>query len=135
VLFFHMTMVPTGMVSACGLKPKPPLLTIVTVIVGGGVGVGLGFGMGVGVGVFLVGVGVGVVLVGVGSGFACVGVTPGSVEVGEGMVAVLVAPTVAVSVPVDAGAFVVGALPPPQPASTMRKASKQIPHKARRRGK
>lgn len=92
VLFFHIIVVPTVIVSVCGLKPKPPLLTIVTVMVVGtgvgvgGVGVGLGLGLGVGVGVERVGVGVGVVLVAVGVGaalvdvglgFACVGVAPG----------------------------------------------------------
>jgi hypothetical protein len=37
--------------------------------------------------------------------------------------------------PADEGAFVVGALPPPQPASTIRSASMQMPHKVRRRGR
>ena len=145
MLFFHIIVVPTEIVSVCGLKPKPPLLTIVTVIVvGGGVGVGLGLGLGVGVGVDLVGVGVGVVLVGVGVGmalvavglgFACVGVTSGCVDVGEGAVPELLAPAVAVSVLADEGAFVVGAALPPQPVSAMRSAIMQMPHKARRRSK
>lgn len=147
MLFFHIMVVPTLIVSVCGLKPKPPLSTIVTfMVVGagvgvGGVGVGLGFGIGVGValvgvgvGVVLVDVGIGAALVGEGLGFDCVGVTPGCVDVGGGVV-VFVAPTVAVSVLADEGAFVVGALPPPQPASTMRRAIMQMPHKARRRGK
>ena len=113
-------------------------------VVGAGVGLGLGLGVGIGVGVDRVGVGVGVVLVavgvgfafvGVGLGFACVGVAPGCVDVGEGVVPVAVMPTVAVSVPADDSAFVVGALLPPQPASAIRNATTQMPHKARRRGK
>ena len=75
MLFFHMIVVPTLMVSDCGLKPKVPLPTIVTIIVVGcGVGLGLGLGFGVGVGVALAGVGVGVVLVTAGAGVAFVGV-------------------------------------------------------------
>jgi hypothetical protein len=146
VLFFHIMVVPTVIVSVCGLKAKPPLSTIVTfIVVGVGVGVGgvgFGLGSGVGVGVVLVGVGVGFVLVGVGVGFAlvgvglgldCVGVAPGGVDVGEEIV--FVAPTVAALVLVDAGAFVATLPLPPQPASTSRRAIKQRPHKATRRGK
>lgn len=143
MLFFHMMVVPTRIFNVWGLKPKPPLSTIaIVMVVGTGVGLGLGLRVGVGVGVALVGVGVGVVLVavgvgaalvGVGLGFDCVGVVPGCVDVGEGVVPV--APTVAVLVLADEGAFVVGALPLPQPASTMSRASMQMPQKARRRGK
>ena len=109
-------------------------------VVGAGVGLGLGLGVGVdrvgvGVGVVLVAVGVGFAFVGVGLGFACVGVTPGCVDVGEGVVPLAVMPTVAVLVPADEGAFVVGALLPPQPASAIRSASMQMPHTTRRRGK
>jgi hypothetical protein len=142
VLFFHMMVVPTLIFSVCGLKAKLPLSTIVTfMVVGGGAGVGLGLGLGVGVGVALVGVGVGFDLVGVGVGaafvgvglgFACVGVVPGCVDVGEGVV--LVVPRVAVVVLAGEGAFLAVA-PPPQPTSTIRKATMQMPHKATRRGK
>lgn len=148
MVFFHIIVVPIVTVSDCGLKPKLPVPIIVTVMVVGagvgvgGVGVGLGLGAGVGVGVALVGVGVGVVLVavgvgaafvGVGLGFACVGVAPDCVDVGEGVVPV--DPTGVVPVLADEGAFVAGALLPPQPASTIRSASMQMPHKTRRRGK
>ena len=143
MLFFHITVVPTVIAGAGGLKLKLPLPTIVTVmVVGADVGLGLGLGIGVGVGVDRVGVGVGVVLtavgvgfafVGVGLGFVCVGVAPGCVDVGEGVVPVAVTPTVAVSAPADEGAFVVGALLPPHPASTIMRARMQTPPKARRR--
>lgn len=143
VLFFHMIVVPTITGSVCGLKPKPPLSTIVTVmVVGAGVGDGLGLGVGVGVdrvgvgvGVVLVAVGVGFACVGVGLGFVCVGVVPACVDVGEGVVPLAVTLAVAVSVFADEGAFVVGALFPPQPASAIKRTIRQMPHTARRRGK
>ncbi len=143
MLFFHMMVVPAVIGSVCGLKPKPPLSTIVTVLmvgVGDGLGLGVGVGVGVdrvgvGVGVVLVAVGVGFALVGVGLGFACVGVAPACVDVGEGVVSVAVTPTVAVSVFADEGAFVAGALLPPQPDSAIKRASRQMPPTARRRGK
>jgi hypothetical protein len=140
VLFFHMMVVPTLIVIACGLNAKLPLsIIVIFIVVGGGVGVG---GLGVELGVALVGVEVGVVLVGVGAGFALVGVglglefvgvTPGWIDVGEG--AVFSTPAVVVLVLIDAGAFAATPLLPPQPASTNRRATKQRPHKATRLGK
>ena len=140
VLFFQITMVPTVIFSVCGLNAKLPLLIIDTLTVVGGVGVGLGLGVGVGVAlvgvgvsVVLVGVGIAFALVGVGLGFDCVGAAPGCVDVGEGVL--FVVPTTAVAVLVDAGTFVAGLLLPPQPASTIRKATIQRQQRATQRGK
>jgi hypothetical protein len=132
---------PIVIFNVCGLNEKVPLSVIDTftvvgegVGVGGfGVGLGLGCGVGVGVGTVRVGTCVGADLVGVGLGREDVGVSPGCVDVGVGELLDVL--TIVVLVLVKVGVLVAALLLPPQPASIIRRAAIQRPHKTTRRDK
>lgn len=149
VVFFHVTVVPAGILSVLGLNAKLPLLfvMIITVTGVGGFGVGDGVGdgvggtgvrVGLGVGLGLPGVGVGVCPVGTGVGSGCVGdgVVPVGMDVGEATVGVLVVPAPAVMPLVgEAEVLAVLLVLPPQAVSTTMRASVAIPRLAMRRDK
>ena len=149
VVFFHVTVVPTGILSVLGLNAKLPLLSvmIITVTGVGGFGVGDGVGdgvggtgvrVGLGVGLGLPGVGMGVCPVGTEVGPGCVGdgVVPVGMDVGEAAVGVFVvlAPTVMPLVG-EAEVLAVLLVLPPQAVSTTMRVSIVIPPQAMRRDK
>src|SRR5437879_1378625 len=109
VVFFHVTVVPTGILSALGLNAKLPLLSVLIITVtgvggfvggdrvGDGVG-GTGVRVGLGVGLGLTGVGVGVCPIGTEVGPGCLGdgVVAIGIDVGEAADGVFVVPAPAV---------------------------------------
>src|SRR5437588_10863115 len=131
VVFFHVTIVPTGILSVLGLNAKLPLLFVMIITVTGtGVRVGLGVGLG------LPGVGVGVCPVGTDVEPGCVGdgVVPVGMDVGEAADGVFVVPAPAVMPLVgEVEVLAVLLVLPPQAVSTTMRAS--IAHQAMRRDK
>ena len=145
VVFFHVTVVPMGILSVLGLNAKLPLLSvmIITVTGVGGFGVGDGVGDGVGGTGVRVGLGVGLGLPGVDVGVCPVGtevgpgcVVPVGMDVGETADGVFVVPAPPVMPLVgEAEVLAVLLVLPPQAVSTTNSASIAIPRQAMHRDK